>query len=191
MAELRDLLPLVLEKCSGMPNQSAIDQLKKAYRNFCLESGFVQQTETVDVDPVTGSVILYPEADHYIHSINVVKDMNGKRLELGVSYKADASNNVTIVQGHSKVVITYSIVPEMPIDDGVDVNADVLRRWPDEIAAGAASLLRLMPHQPWTNVALSDFYQRDFVKGHREAYRIRVVSNDEDQFQTQSKRDFF
>lgn len=191
MAELRDLLPLVREKCTGMLNQVALDQLKKSYRNFCLESGFVQQTETVDVDAVTGSISLFPESDHYIHSINIVEDVSGVRLEKGVNYKVDTRNQVTVTKGFSKVVVTYSIVPELPIDENIEADDDVIRRWPDEIAAGAAALLRIMPKQPWTDASLSKFYQGDFIKGHREAYRLRVASNDENQFQTQSKRDFF
>jgi hypothetical protein len=52
-------------------------------------------------------------------------------------------------------------------------------------------LLRIMPKQTWTDVGLSQFYQQDFIKGHRKAFRIRVAANDERQFQPQSKRDFF
>ena len=190
MAQLSELLPLVREKCQGMPNQQALDQLKKAYRTFCLKSGYVQETETV-ARAIDGTVELSPPYEHYIHSIDIVEDANGRRLTKGVQYKVDTRNVVTLVEGVNSAVITYSIVPTLPLDNKAEVDEDVLLRWPDELAAGAASLLRLMPGQPWSDNALSDFYQREFVKGHREAFRLRVISNDENQFQTQTKRDFF
>ena len=190
MAELSILLPLVREKCQGMPNQQALDQLKKSYRNFCLESAFVQNTETVTRNS-DGTVELYPPYEHYIHSIALVENINGQTLTKGKDYKVNTSNIVTLAEGVDQAVITYSIVPELPMDNSVEANDEVIRRWPDEIAAGCAYLLRMMPNKPWTDQALSDFYKRDFVKGHREAFRMRVVANDESQFQTQTNRDFF
>jgi len=190
MAQLRDLLPLLREKCSGMLEQQAIDQLKKAYRNFCLESGYVQQTETVSRE-VDGSVELSPRYDHFIHEIHGIDDLNGKELKKGVHYKVNARNEITLIEGFNGAEVTYSIVPNLPMEDGAEVDDDILRRWPDEIAAGAAALLRIMPKQTWTDVGLSKFYQQDFIKGHREAFRIRVAANDERQFQPQSKREFF
>jgi hypothetical protein len=191
MAQLRELLPLLREKCNGMLDQQAIDQLKKAYRNFCLQSGYVQQTDVVArLDD--GSVILNPEFDHYIGSINVVIETKGGReLKKGIGYKVDSSNNVTIAQGYDEVQITYSVVPTLPMDDSIEANDDIFQRWPDELAAGAASLLRMIPERPWTSPSLADFYQRDFVKGHREAFQLRVAANDEIQFQPQSTRNFF
>ncbi len=190
MAQLSQLLPLLREKCSGMLEQQAIDQLKKAYRNFCLESGYVQKTETVN-RATDGSVTLTPTASHFIHEIHGVDGLNGKELTKGVDYKVNTRNEVTLVDGFNSVEVTYSIVPNLPIADGMEVDDDILRRWSDEIAAGAASLLRIMPKQTWTDFGLSEFYQQDFIKGHREAFRIRVAANDERQFQPQSKRDFF
>ena len=202
MAQLRELLPLLGEKCNGMLDQQAIDQLKKAYRNFCLQSGYVQQTDVVArLDD--GGVILNPEFDHYIGSINVVIETKGGReLKKGIGYKVDSSNNVTIAQGYDEVQITYSVVPTLPMDDSIEANDDIFQRksilpdgknhgWPDELAAGAASLLRMIPERPWTSPSLADFYQRDFVKGHREAFQLRVAANDEIQFQPQSTRNFF
>jgi hypothetical protein len=191
MAQLSELLPLLREKCNGMLDQQAIDQLKKAYRNFCLQSGYIQQTDTVS-RLGDGSVLLNPEFDHYIGSINVVIETKGGReLKKGIGYKVDSSNKVTIAQGYDEVQITYSVVPTLPMDDSIEINDDIFQRWPDELAAGAASLLRMIPERPWTNLSLADFYQRDFVKGHREAFQLRVAANDEIQFQPQSNRNFF
>ena len=191
MAQLRDLLPLLREKCSGMLEQQAIDQLKKAYRNFCLESGYVQETETVARE-ADGIISLSPEYDHYIGSINVVIETKGGReLVKGNGYKVDSSNNVVIAQGYDEVQVTYSIVPTLPMDDSIEASDEIIQRWPDELAAGAAALLRKIPEQSWTNAGLSDFYQRDFVKGHREAFKLRVAANDEIQFQKTSSRTFF
>jgi hypothetical protein len=191
MAQLSELLPLLREKCNGMLDQQAIDQLKKAYRNFCLQSGYIQQTDTVS-RLGDGSVLLNPEFDHYIGSINVVIETKGGReLKKGIGYKVDSSNNVTIAQGYDEVQITYSVVPTLPMDDSIEINDDIFQRWPDELAAGAASLLRMIPERPWTSPSLADFYQRDFVKGHREAFQLRVAANDEIQFQPQSNRNFF
>jgi hypothetical protein len=190
MAQLSELLPLLREKCSGMLEQQATDQLKKAYRNFCLESGYLQKTEVV-VRAHDGSVTITPTDNHFTHEIHGVDDLNGKELTKGVDYKVDTRNKVTLVEGFTGVEVTYSIVPNLPLIDGMEVDDDILRRWPDEIAAGAAALLRIMPKQTWTDVVLSQFYQQDFIKGHRKAFRIRVAANDERQFQPQSKRDFF
>jgi len=190
MALLSELLPLLREKCSGMLDKMANDQLKKAYRKFCIESGYVQRTETLTV-AADGSVILTPDAGHYVHAISSVDDINGKELNAGVDYKVTSGNSVTVAAGYTQAVVTYSIAPKLPMADGAIVDDELLQRWPDEIAAGAASLLRIMPNQKWTDVGLSDYYQRDFVKGHREAFRARVNANDERQFQPISKRVFF
>lgn len=190
MAQLSGLLPLLREKCSGMLEQQAIDQLKKSYRNFCLESGYVQQTEIVERE-LDGSVELSPNYDHFIHQINGIDDLNGMELKKGVDYKVNTSNEITLNEGFNSVEVTYSIVPKLPMEDGMEVDDNILSRWPDEIAAGAAALLRIMPGQIWTDVALSNFYQQDFIKGHREAFRIRVAANDERQLQPVSKREFF
>ena len=191
MAQLRELLPLLREKCSGMLDQQAIDQIKKAYRNFCLESGYLQQSETV-VRSVDGTILLTPPDQHYIGAIHVViETKGGKVLDKGVGYKVDSSQNVTIAQGYDEVHVTYSLVPKLPMDDAIDADDDILQRWPDEIAAGAAALLRIIPERPWSNPSLADFYKRDFVKGHREAFQLRVAANDEIQFQPQSTRNFF
>lgn len=190
MAQLSELLPLLREKCSGMLDQQAIDQLKKAYRNFCLESGYVQQVEAVTPDK-DGSLALSPEYSYFIHEINGVYDLNGKELTKGVDYKVDTSNKIVLAKGFPAAEVTYSIVPKLPMEDGAEVSDDILQRWPEAIAAGAAALLRVMPKQIWTDVALSQFYQQDFVKGHREAFRMRVAANDEREFQPKSTRVFF
>lgn len=190
MAQLSGLLPLLREKCSGMLEQQSIDQLKKSYRNFCIESGYLQQTEKVS-RATDGSVTLTSRPMHFIHEIHGIDDLNGKELTKGVDYKVSARNDITLFDGFDSVEVTYSIVPSLPIADDMEVDDDILRRWPDEIAAGAASLLRIMPKQTWTDIGLSQFYQKDFIKGHREAFRIRVAANDERQFQPKSKRDFF
>ncbi len=190
MAQLSDLLPLVREKCQGMPEQQALDQLKKAYRNFCLDSGYLQKTEKVTRE-IDGTVTLSPLAGHYIHEIAIVEDARKQRLDKGEHYKVNTSSVVTLVDGIDDAEITYSMVPILPLDDNSVVDDDILRRWPDEIAAGAASLLRLMPGQPWSNNELSEHYRREFIKGHREAFRLRVIANDENQFQPRTKRDFF
>ena len=190
MAQLSELSPLLREKCSGMLEQQAVDQLKKAYRNFCLESGYLQKSEIVN-RAIDGSVTLTPTANHFIHEIYGIDDLSAKELTKGVDYKVNTRNEIMIVEGFIAVEVTYSIVPNLPMADGMEVDEDILRRWPDEIAAGAAALLRIMPKQTWTDFGLSEFYQKDFIKGHREAYRVRVTANDERQFQPQSKRDFF
>lgn len=190
MAQLSQLLPLLREKCSGMLEQQAIDQLKKAYRNFCLESGYVQQVDKVN-RALDGAVVLQGKYEYFIHEIHGVDDLTGNELTKGVDYKVNARNEITLIERLKGAEVTYSVVPNLPMEDGMEVDDDVLRRWPDEIAAGAAALLRIMPKQTWTDVGLSQFYQQDFIKGHREAYQVRVAANDERQFQPQSKREFF
>lgn len=188
--ELSALLPLLREKCSGMLEQQAIDHLKKAYRIFCIESGYVQRTETVE-RLIDGSVVLTPDDGYYIQQINAVEDETGEALRSGIDYKVTADSQVSLIDGFTMTIITYSIVPTLPMPNTLIIDNALLQRWPDEIAAGAAAFLRIIPNQTWTDVNLSDFYRRDFVKGHREAYRARVVANDERQFQPVSTREFF
>jgi hypothetical protein len=188
--QLMDLLPLLREKCAGMLDQQAKDQLKKSYRNFCIESGFIQRSETVSRH-TDGSVTLTPDEGYYILSINSVDRIDGKELRQSVDYTVTASHHVDLASGFDSVIVTYSIAPNLPMADTLSLETELLQRWPDEIAAGAAALLRIMPKQTWTDVSLSDHYRRDFVKGHREAFRARVSANDERQFQPVSKRVFF
>lgn len=190
MAQLSELLPLLREKCSGMLEQQSIDQLKKSYRNFCLESGYVQKTEVVTRE-IDGSVILSPEINYFVHEINGVDDLNGKELIRGTNYKVDTRNKITLADGLNSVEVTYSVVPKLPMANDIEVDDELLNRWPDEIAAGAASLLRIMPNKEWSDAGLSNFYQKDFVKGYREAFRVRVAANDERQLQSESTRVFF
>ncbi len=190
MSQLRELLPLVREKCNGMLDQEALDQLKKAYRVFCLKSGYLQQTLIVSRNN-DGAINLAEDLDHYIGSINVVIETKGNRkLEKGAGYKVDSSNKVTVAEGYDEVSVTFSIVPLLPMDNSFELNDEITQRWSDEIASGAASLLRLIPDRSWTNPSLADYYQRDFVKGHREAFQLRVAANDEIQLQSTSNRIF-
>lgn len=191
MAQFSDLLPLLREKCNEMLKQQAIDYLKKAYRNFCIQSGYVQQTQTVTRD-TDGTIDLTPSTGHYITSINVIiETKDNKLLSKGVDYTVDSSNKVTLVESYTEVQVTFSIAPTLPIDDSFSLNDQIYNRWPDELTAGAAALLLLLPDKSWTNPNLADFYQRDFVKGHREAFQARVEANDEIQFQPISTRNFF
>jgi len=191
MAQLKDLLQLVREKCSGMLDQQAIDQLKKSYRSFCIESGYVKQRETA-IRNIDGSVTLYPELDHYIISINTVIETKwSKELKQSIDYTVNSANEITLLPDHQEVIVDYSIAPILPMSDSIDASEQLLQRWPDELASGAAALLRRMPKKPWTDFELADYYYRDFVKGHREAYKVSVTANDEIQFQPQSTRNFF
>jgi hypothetical protein len=191
MAQFSELLPLLREKCNDVLDRQALDYLKKAYRNFCLESGYVQQTETV-ARQSDGSIVLPVNFEHYVSSINVViETKDGKALTKGVDYKVDSSNDVFIAEIYDEVQVTFSIVPTLPIYDAVDLSDQVYQRWPDELAAGAAALLLILPKKPWSDPSLADFYQREFVKGHREAYKARIDANDEIQFQPISNRNFF
>jgi len=190
MPKLSDLLPLVREKCTGMINQMALDQLKKAYRQFCIESRYIQRSETLIVGS-DGSITLTPDNNHYVHAVLSIDDKNGAALTPGVQYIVATNGGVTITAKFKEVTATYSIVPLLPIANDAVIDGEAYKRWPDEIAAGAAALLLRMPNQEWTDSGLSGFYQGDFVKGHREAFRAGVSALDERQFQPQSKRVFF
>lgn len=191
MSSLTELLPLLREKCSGMLELQAIDALKKAYRIFCIESDFVQRN-LVAVKDSNGSVALVPDIGYFINKVISVDDEYGRALTLGVDYKVDKSNRKLVLETrYSKVEVIYSIAPKLPFSPQLTIESDVLARWPDELASGAAAILRNMPNQPWTEHGLSQHYQQDFVKGYREAYRKGIAANDERQLQASHSRTYF
>ncbi|MBM7070876.1 hypothetical protein JQC92_02320 [Shewanella sp. 202IG2-18] len=187
--ELRDLLPLVREKCQGMLDRQAIDHLKKAYRKFCIESKFVIRKQTVD--KVANELTLTPDAGYYILDVLSVDDIDGRDLTKGTHYIVTDNREITLVEGIDKAVVTFSIAPILPISDSVAIEQRILERWPDELAAGAASTLRKMPSQEWTDFSLSQHYQREFVEGYREAFQERVSDIDNSKLNQSSKRVFY
>ena len=190
MAQLSTLIPLVIERCPNIIQQQALDYLKKAYRKFCLESGFVQYIEQVQRES-NSSVTLNPPLNHYISHVQYIKSERDIKIERGLDYKVDAENNIKLDETFSQVSVAYAVAPMLPMANDFDANATIIRNWPEHLASGAASLLRKMPGQAWTNLELSNFYEREFIEGHREAYRSRISADDEAQTEQQSTRTFY
>ena len=72
------------------------------------------------------------------------------------------------------MTITYVEIPTAIADAmTMTVDDDIINRYGDVIAFGAATVLRLMPAQPWTEAGLAEVYSREFVEGCRKAYRDR------------------
>ena len=187
----RDLLPLVREKCQGMLDRQALDHLKKAYRKFCIESGFVirEQKHTINDDL---NVSIEADEGHYVLEVLSVDDAQGRELTKGTHYKVINNNSeLVFVEGYDTAEVTFSIAPRLPLSNSLSLEQSILDRWPDELAAGAAATLRKMPDQEWTDFNLSQHYEREFIDGYREAYRERVSNVDSRQLTQESKRVFF
>ena len=190
MSVLSDLLPLVREKCTGMIDQIALDRLKKSYRQFCIDSCYLQRRETLTVvsdQPIT----LTPDENHYVHSILSVDDDKGMELKTGYDYLTTSNGDLTVNSRVASVVVNYCIVPLITMSNDAPIDNEIFNRWPDELAAGTAYLLLMMPGKEWTNYELSDFYKREYVTGYREAYRAGVIALDDRKFEPKSKRVFY
>lgn len=190
MVVLSDLLPLVREKCNGVIDQIALDRLKKSYRQFCIDSCYLQRSETLTV--LTGQPLtLTAEDNHYVHSILSVDDDKDVELKAGYDYLATSNGELTVNSRIATVVVTYCIAPLVTMSNNAPIDGEIFKRWPDEIASGAAYLLLMMPSKEWTNYELSDFYKREYVTGYREAYRAGVIALDDRKFKEKSNRVFY
>ncbi|NRA62143.1 MAG: hypothetical protein HRU25_14845, partial [Psychrobium sp.] len=171
------LLPLLREKCSGMLEQMAIDHLKKSYRKFCIKSGYVQRKQTFNLVK-SETLTLMADTGYYVHEIHAVDNTKGSELEECIDYHVMNGHEISFASYIREAVVTYSIVPILPMSDDLVIANEVINRWPEAIAAGAAATLRMMPEQQWTSGALSEFYEHEFIKGYRKAFRARITSMD-------------
>ena len=78
MAQLSSLIPLVRERCGGVLDQMAKDQLGRAYQKFCYESRFLARTQEIEKGQ-SGELSI--DDDHTFVSVDFVLDANGAELK--------------------------------------------------------------------------------------------------------------
>lgn len=194
MADLKTLIALVRPKCPGPVDFLTEDALAKVYREFCLESKYLQQvSELVDVEKGK-PVKLTPPANHYLLEVITAQKVNGSGAKHDlvpgdVDYSQPEPGQLVFNASHTKVVVTFSYCPTALFDRS-NCSDDIVNRWASELACGAVAELRMMPGNSWTDAGLADYYRRDFVQGYRDAKRARQEQFDDFQNYTR-KRTFF
>ena len=178
MSALTDLCSLVRRKCPGIMDIMMLDALADSYREFCNKSEFLSKTITVASANDTTPVVITPRADHTVLKVESVIEnkSNGKTSELYLNddYTRPTSTELLFNHARQSLDITYIETPTAIADPmTMQIEDDIINRYGNVIAVGAAMTLRLMPAQPWTEPALAEIYSREFVEGCRNAYRDR------------------
>ena len=176
MAQLSSLIPLVRERCGGVLDQMAKDQLGRAYQKFCYESRFLARTQEV-VKGQSGELAI--DNDHVFVGVDFILDANGYELKRGDDYTVSAAGAVSIVSTTPKVRVFYHIAPQFLLPSDFLANSTIVNRWADALADGAAANLLMMPNTQWTDLAKSDYYKRRFIDGYRDAFKVAIEALDE------------
>lgn len=188
MAQLNVLIPLVQQKCTGVLELMALEHLKKAYRKFCTESNYV--TEVKELTKVDGVIELAAPDGFYISDICYIDDTNGTELKEGSEYTASLDNVINLSDSYDTVIVCYSIVPAIPMADDFSISTQIINKWPEQLAAGAASTLRALPNTAFSDMAKSQDYLREFIEGYREAYQKAQQATFNRQLNSKPKRVF-
>lgn len=176
MGALFDLTSLVRRKCPGIMDIMMLDALASSYREFCNKSEFLTSSLTVASADESTPVVISPQADHTVLKVESVIETqtSGKLVELYLNedYTRPKSNGLQFNKPRQALKITYVEVPTAIADPmTMTIDDDIINRYGDVIAIGAAMELRLMPAQPWTEAGLAEVYSREFIEGCRNAYR--------------------
>ncbi|MCE7580932.1 hypothetical protein [Vibrio fluvialis] len=175
MAALSSLLGLVREKAPGVIDFMMLDALKDSYREFCRQSEFLRQTLTISC--VAGETVALSVREGYV--INLIKDVKnsgGYGLYVGKDYESPSPSKIVFSQDQQDVNAQVTLLPSSLIDIETQIDLDVIERYGDAIAAGAAKKLRLMPGETWFNPDLAAMLERQFIEGARQAFRDQEES---------------
>tara|TARA_Y100000780_G_C13625870_1_gene394438 strand:- start:108 stop:668 length:561 start_codon:yes stop_codon:yes gene_type:complete len=176
MAQLSSLILLVRERCGGVLDQMAKDQLGRAYQKFCYESRFLARTQEIEQGQ-DGALNI--DSNHVFVSVDFVLDANGYELKSSDDYTVSPNGTVTVINTTPKVRVFYHIAPQFLLPNDFEADNTIVNRWADAIADGAAANLLMMPNTDWTDLAKSDYYKRRFTDGYRDAFRVAVNALDE------------
>ena len=188
MADLKDISKLVLSKCPGPVSFLIRDALAKAYVEFCKKSKYLSESEDI-ADVKKGVVVaLTIPADHYLLETSTVIS-NNTPLKPGTDYTQNKPGELIFKSDHSKISVKFSYCPSA-IFDGKTANDDIVNRWGNDIAFGAAAELRAMPGKTWSEPSLYELYRRNFTEAYRDARRAREEQFDNFQNYTR-KHNFF
>ncbi|AGG58039.1 virion structural protein [Vibrio phage douglas 12A4] len=188
MSDLKELTKLVLSKCPGPVSFLVKDAISQAYSEFCKESKYLSETEELKSVDSGVAVLLTIPVSHYLLEVSKVTS-GGIPLKPVSDYTQNKPGELIFKSDHNDIEVTFSYCPSS-IFDGKSADDDLVNRWGNEIAAGAAAILRVMPGKTWTEPSLYDHYRRIFVEAYRDARRAREEQFDDFQNYTR-KHNFF
>ncbi|MGF1835116.1 hypothetical protein [Photobacterium sanguinicancri] len=175
MSALSDLYQVVRQRCPGVIDFMMLDALVDAYREFCHQSEFLIESQDLVHPAVNKPLPITATKEHTILKIESVKtkDSRGREKELyqDSDYDFDGGS-ITFNKPHDNARVSVVVKPSR-VFDYLRVNDYLVENFGEAIAAGAASRLRLQVNEKWFNPDLSAMYQRDFIEGYRDAYRLR------------------
>lgn len=153
MAALTELIPLVRRKAPGIMDIMMLDALFDAFKEFCLKSEYIHKTQSVDHPKQGDKETLSVSPEYSVLKVDSIYTVSGngikRELYLGDDYNRPDPNTVEFLRNVDSVTITYIEMPIATADSLlIDAPNDMLQRYGDAIAAGAASKLRSMPAQP-------------------------------------------
>lgn len=175
MSALSNLYSVVRQRCPGVIDFMMLDALVDAYREFCHQSEFLIETQDWSQPDVNNPLPIIATPEHIILKIESVKTKDGRGREKELYQDSDYDfdgDSITFNKSHDNVIVSVVVKPTRDFDSML-ANYYLVENFGEAIAAGAASRLRLQVGEKWFNPELSAKYQRDFIEGYREAYRLR------------------
>jgi hypothetical protein len=178
MAALDDFFPGIRQNINGPLEIMMRSSVLKAARTFCRESLVVRQTIELD-DVAVGQQVTLTAADDLVKCVKrlQVYDLSPQLvrpecdpvvLKAGIDFTVQSANQLTFVKAYGKALIVFAIEPK---PDATEVPDVLLDDYSDVIAYGALEDLYLMPHKPWSDPQMSQYFRRFFIDGYRRAFR--------------------
>lgn len=149
------------------PELKIQDALKRAWQDFCVETGVWQ----MKLDPIYTAEDVYnyeiwPPDGTRVHLIMWIRDRKTDHPE---RFSFRPPNKVELIRGDEKgerhLDLLVSLKPDRKEGEGVPVF--LVDSHGDAVESGALWRLYRVPGQPWTNPELADY--------HRKVYRAGVV----------------
>lgn len=173
MSALSDLYPLVRQRCAGVIDIMMDDALRDAYRAFCEKSEFISHDFNLTNPTTATNETLTPPTGYSILKIESIKTGTDKPLDVGEDYRFNPiTTELSLNANHDALKVVAILKPKVSFDPA-SVNEYLIDNFSEALAAGAAKVLRMQPGTNWFNPELAQFYEREFVEGYREAYRLR------------------
>ncbi len=175
MSALSDLYPLVRQRCAGVIDIMMDDALRDAYRAFCEKSEFVSHDFNLTNPTTTTNETLTPPIGYSILKIESV-NAGTTPLDAGDDYQFNPiTKELSLEANHDAIKVVAILKPKVNFDPD-SVNEYLIENFGEALAAGAVKVLRLQVGTNWYNPELSQYYEREFVEGYREAFRLRRES---------------
>ncbi|MFZ3513804.1 hypothetical protein LC147_12005 [Vibrio harveyi] len=173
MSALSDLYPLVRQRCAGVIDIMMDDALRDAYRAFCEKSEFVSHDFKLTKLTPAKKETLTPPLGYSILKIESIETGKEKHLNVGDDYSFNPITQELKVNANQDSLAVVAILKPKVSFDPSSVNEYLIDNFSEALAAGAAKSLRMQVGTKWYNPELAQFYEREFVEGYREAYRLR------------------